>query len=99
MQIQRPLHKNTFGLILPCSHIAKEGIFVIPGVTDFDHTGTVYIQVWSHMPLSLPKGSSIAQLIVIPYISAQQPLNERGNAGFSSTVIGACLPISLVDLN
>lgn len=46
------------------------------------------------MPLSLPKGSSIAQLIVVPYVSAQQSKNERGNAGFGSTVMGACLPIT-----
>ena len=46
------------------------------------------------MLLILPKGSSIAQLFVIPFVTAQQPLNERGNTEFGSSIIGACLPIT-----
>ena len=46
------------------------------------------------MPLILPKGSSIFQLIVILYIAAQQPLNERGNTEFGYSIIEVCLSIT-----
>ena len=46
------------------------------------------------MSLILPKGSSIVQLIVIPYITAQPPLNERGNTEFGYSIIEVCLPIT-----
>ena len=46
------------------------------------------------MTLILSKGLSIFQLIVIPYITAQQPLNERSNPGFGSSIVGSCVSIT-----
>ena len=63
-------------------------------MTVSDYTGVIYIHVWSHMPIILPKGSSITQLIVIPYITAQQPLNERGNTEFGYSIREVCLPFT-----
>ncbi|CAM4563569.1 unnamed protein product [Caretta caretta] len=67
-QVTGPLPDGFVGLVLPRSHAGKQGFFfVIPGVIDTDYTGVIKVQVWTHLPQSLPLGRSIAQLILVPY--------------------------------
>ncbi|CAM4546986.1 unnamed protein product [Caretta caretta] len=72
-QVTGPLPAGFVGLVLPRSHAGKQGFFVIPGVIDADYTGIIKVQVWTHLPQSLPRGQSIAQLILVPY---QVPAEE-----------------------
>ncbi|CAM4601996.1 unnamed protein product [Lepidochelys olivacea] len=72
-QVTGPLPDKFLGLVLPRSHAGKQGFFVIPGVIDADYTGFIKVQVWTHLPESLLRGRSIAQLILVPY---QVPLQR-----------------------
>lgn len=81
------------GLILPRSHIFKRGLFVTPGVIDSDFTGIIKIQVWSFLPQEVKKGESIAQLILLPYVSVTPGNILRENQGFGSTILNVNIPI------
>ncbi|CAM4564516.1 unnamed protein product [Caretta caretta] len=84
-QVTGPLPAGFVGLVLPCSHAGKQGFFVIPGVTDADYTG-VKVQVWTHLPQSLPRGRAIAQLILVPYQVPAAEDRARGGGCFGSTL-------------
>ncbi|CAM4676677.1 unnamed protein product [Lepidochelys kempii] len=81
-----PLPAGFVGLVLPRSHAGKQGFFVIPGVIDADYTGIIKVQVWTHLPQSLPRGRSIAQLILVPYQVPAAEDRTRGRGGFGSTL-------------
>ncbi|CAM4668368.1 unnamed protein product, partial [Caretta caretta] len=85
-QVTGPLPAGFVGLVLPRSHAGKQGFFVIPGVIDADYTGIVKVQVWTHLPQSLPRGRSIAQLILVPYQVPAAEDRTRGGGGFGSTL-------------
>nr|XP_048723916.1 uncharacterized protein LOC125644273 [Caretta caretta] len=85
-QVMGPLPAGFVGLVLPRSHAGKQGFFVIPGVIDADYTGIVRVQVWTHLPQSLPRGRSIAQLILVPYQVPAAEDRTRGGGGFGSTL-------------
>ncbi|XP_048700863.2 uncharacterized protein LOC125634328 isoform X3 [Caretta caretta] len=85
-QVTGPLPAGFVGLVLPRSHAGKQGFFVIPGVIDADYTGIVKVQVWTHLPQSLPRGWSIAQLILVPYQVPAAEDRTRGGGGFGSTL-------------
>jgi dUTP pyrophosphatase len=63
------------------------------GVCDSDYRGEYIIPLYndSAVPATVPPGERIAQLIVLPYLSAQfeetdtLPDTERGEGGFGST--------------
>ncbi|KAJ7303359.1 hypothetical protein JRQ81_012303 [Phrynocephalus forsythii] len=69
-QIQGPLPQDHLGLVLPRAHMGKRSIFVIPGIIDPGHQGTVKMQLWSTLPQVLEEGESPAQLILIPQTSS-----------------------------
>ncbi|XP_073179550.1 uncharacterized protein [Lepidochelys kempii] len=85
-QVMGPLPAGFVGLVLPRSHAGKQGFFVIPGVIDADYTGIIKVQVWTHLPQSLPRGRSIAQLILVPYQVPAAEDRTRGGGGFGSTL-------------
>ncbi|CAM4598191.1 unnamed protein product [Lepidochelys olivacea] len=85
-QVTGPLPAGFVGLVLPRSHAGKQGFFVIPGVIDADYTGIIKVQVWTHLPQSLPRGRSIAQLILVPYQVPAAEDRTRGGGGFGSTL-------------
>ncbi|CAM4526053.1 unnamed protein product [Lepidochelys kempii] len=85
-QVTGPLPAGFVGLVVPRSHAGKQGFFVIPGVIDADYTGVIKLQVWTHLPQSLPCGRSIAQLILVPYqVPAAEEWAQGGN-NFGSTL-------------
>uniref|UniRef100_A0A8C8SGX8 dUTPase-like domain-containing protein n=1 Tax=Pelusios castaneus TaxID=367368 RepID=A0A8C8SGX8_9SAUR len=84
-QVTGPLPPQVVGLILPRSHAGRMGFFVIPGVIDADYTGILKVQVWTSLPQQLPKGSSIAQLILVPFWVPGAKNKERATGGFGST--------------
>ena len=82
------------GLIRDRSGLAaKNGIHVLAGVIDPNYRGEVKVVLYNtgSEPVSLPKGSRIAQLLVVPYFSGsvvevdELPETERGEAGFGSS--------------
>ncbi|CAM4688286.1 unnamed protein product [Lepidochelys olivacea] len=85
-QVTGPLPAGFVGLVLPRSHAGKQGFFVIPGVIDADYTGIIKVQVWTHLPQSLPRGRSIAQLILVPYQVPAAEDRTRGRGGFGLTL-------------
>ncbi|XP_074981465.1 uncharacterized protein LOC142071070 [Caretta caretta] len=85
-QVTGPLPASFVGLVLPRSHAGKQGFFVIPGVIDADYTGIIKVQVWTHLPQSLPRGRSIAQLILVPYQVPAAEDRTQGGGGFGSTL-------------
>ncbi|CAM4605202.1 unnamed protein product [Caretta caretta] len=85
-QVTGPLPAGFVGLVLPRSHAGKQGFFVIPGVIDADYTGIIKVQMWTHLPQSLPRGRSIAQLILVPYQVPAAEDRTRGGGGFGSTL-------------
>ncbi|CAM4657404.1 unnamed protein product, partial [Lepidochelys kempii] len=66
--------------------LGNRAFFVIPGVIDADYTGIIKVQVWTHLPQSLPRGWSIAQLILVPYQVPAAENRTRGGGGFGSTL-------------
>lgn len=85
-QYTGPLPSGLVGLILPRSSAHKLGCFVVPGVIDSDYTGTLLMQIWVNLPQLLPKGSSVAQLLFLPYKVPNPGTGHRGNSGFGSTL-------------
>uniref|UniRef100_A0A8C8VI55 dUTPase-like domain-containing protein n=1 Tax=Pelusios castaneus TaxID=367368 RepID=A0A8C8VI55_9SAUR len=85
-QVTGPLPPHVVGLILPRSHAGRKEFFVIPGVVDADYTGVLKVQVWTNFPQQLPKGSSVAQLILLPSLVPGAEHKERGDGGFGSTL-------------
>uniref|UniRef100_A0A8C8S3E4 dUTPase-like domain-containing protein n=1 Tax=Pelusios castaneus TaxID=367368 RepID=A0A8C8S3E4_9SAUR len=85
-QVKGPLPPHVVGLLLPRSHASRKGFFVIPGVVDADYTGVLKVQVWTNLPQQLPKGSSVAQLILLPSLVPRAEHKERGDGGFGSTL-------------
>uniref|UniRef100_A0A8C0QSA0 dUTPase-like domain-containing protein n=1 Tax=Chelonoidis abingdonii TaxID=106734 RepID=A0A8C0QSA0_CHEAB len=90
-QARGPLPAGMVGLVLPRSHAGRKGFFVIPGVIDADYQGIIKVQVRTNLPQTLPKDQSIAQLIFVPYSVPGAVQQERGDAGFDSTLIGNCI--------
>ncbi|NXH09979.1 POK9 protein, partial [Bucco capensis] len=67
------------------SSATMNGITVYPGVIDADYTGTIKIMVKAEPPpITIPKGSKIAQLIPIPQVVKGQD-RMKGSNGFGST--------------
>ncbi|XP_050777715.1 deoxyuridine 5'-triphosphate nucleotidohydrolase-like [Gopherus flavomarginatus] len=83
-QLRGPLPPGTVGLVLPRSSAHYKGIMTVPGVIDADYTGTIYAQYWGQLPLSLKKGESWSQLLLLPYYCSAVSLQER-TGGFGST--------------
>uniref|UniRef100_A0A8C8SIU3 dUTPase-like domain-containing protein n=1 Tax=Pelusios castaneus TaxID=367368 RepID=A0A8C8SIU3_9SAUR len=85
-QVMGPVPPHAVGLILPRSHAGSKGFFVIPGVVHANYTGVLKVQVWTNPPQQLPKGSSVAQLILLPSLVPGAQHKERSDGGFGSTL-------------
>ncbi|NXC47655.1 POK9 protein, partial [Penelope pileata] len=84
--VKGPLGGGLCALLLGRSSTSRQGIFVIPGVIDADYTGVIKIMVYTLTPpVSIPKGSRIAQLIPFRPCVPQPGDKERGDGGFGST--------------
>jgi len=80
------------GLLVGCSSAGVKGLLIIPRVINADYAGRIYIMAHTFCPpLFVPKGSRIAQIVVI-----SNPLNHssartlRGNQSFDSTSPAVC---------
>uniref|UniRef100_A0A8C0EDA0 dUTPase-like domain-containing protein n=1 Tax=Bubo bubo TaxID=30461 RepID=A0A8C0EDA0_BUBBB len=86
--ISGPLPPKTQALLLGRSSTTLSGLFVLPGVIDSDSTDEIKIMAWTPFPpCTIPKGSCVAQLILIPAgmnsPAPSQSYQRRG--GFGST--------------
>ncbi|NXE58307.1 DUT nucleotidohydrolase, partial [Casuarius casuarius] len=84
--LKGPLGYGLSALLLGRPSTSRQGIFVLPGVIDADYTGVIKIMLYTLAPpVSIPKGSKIAQLVPfqsqVPYALAV----ARGEGGFGST--------------
>ncbi|XP_058039686.1 uncharacterized protein LOC131198731 [Ahaetulla prasina] len=94
-QFSGPIPSGLVGLILPRSSAHKLGCFVVPGVIDSDYTGVILMQIWVNIPQLLSKGSSVAQLLFLPYKVPISGTGHRGDAGFGSTSLSVGLLYSI----
>ncbi|NWS48814.1 POK9 protein, partial [Probosciger aterrimus] len=83
-----PLPPRTQALLLGRSSTTLSELFVLPGVIDSDSANEIKIMAWTPFPpCTMPKGSRIAQLILIPagtnFSVSSQPQQRRGE--FRST--------------
>ncbi|XP_049652705.1 uncharacterized protein LOC126036736 [Accipiter gentilis] len=68
------------------SSTALEGILVLPGLIDADYCGTVKIMIHVVIPpVSIPKGTRIAQLVPFRSCVPNPGEVQRGDGGFGST--------------
>uniref|UniRef100_A0A8C3GKZ4 dUTPase-like domain-containing protein n=1 Tax=Cairina moschata TaxID=8855 RepID=A0A8C3GKZ4_CAIMO len=76
-------------LLFGRSSSGVKGLFVLPGVTDADYNGIVRIMAQtSFLPIHIPKGSKIAQLVPVRVLTADLQTaseRERSSQGFGST--------------
>ncbi|NXP97773.1 DUT nucleotidohydrolase, partial [Vidua macroura] len=83
--VKGPLEGGLSAFLLQRSS-SKRGLDVIPGVIDADYQGVIKIMVRTFFPpVSIPKGSRIAQLVTFKSCVPCTGLNERGAGGFGST--------------
>lgn len=77
--------KAVGGLLIGRSSATMGGLTVLPGVVDADCAGVIKIMTKTdHPPINIPKGSKIAQIILLPQL-IQGPDRVRGDQGFGST--------------
>ena len=86
--VKGPLPPDTQALLIGRSSTTLSGLFVLPGVIDSDSVDEIKIMAWTPFPpCTIPQGSRIAQLILIPAgvssLTTDHPLQRRG--GFGST--------------
>lgn len=84
-----------FGMIVPRSSMGKQGISLANtvGIIDAGYTGELllYVQNNNSHFINLEPGTRIAQLILVPFLTAQLllvdalPETERGSGGFGSS--------------
>lgn len=90
--------KGFVGLIVPRSSYGSRGLQLrnTVGVIDSDYRGSILLNLTSSIPLKIKAGERIAQLMIVPCLSAgatsitvlpkdHLPTTERGSGGFGST--------------
>jgi dUTP pyrophosphatase len=88
---------HLFGQIASRSGLALRGVFVTGGIIDPDYRGEIVV-ILNYMgsaeakPITLSKGSKVAQILFMPRYSGQldevvelDENTERGSSGFGST--------------
>ena len=98
------LPTGTVGLVTPRSGLAARsglGIVNAPGVIDSGYRGEILVCLINHDPgktIVLEAGDRIAQLVVVPFISAHFEMvsrldeTDRGSGGYGSTGVGTGTP-------
>ncbi|NXX59937.1 POK9 protein, partial [Scopus umbretta] len=88
-KIAGPLPPRTQALLLGRSSTTLSGLFVLPGVIDPDSNSEIKIMAWTPFPpCTVPEGSRIAQLILIPkedYVSIPDQMLPQRQGSFGST--------------
>lgn len=84
--VSGPLGNGLAALLIGRSSSSCQGIFVLPGLIDADYAGTIKIMLKVFVPpVTILKGSKIAQLIPFrPSVPRSQP-TIRGQGAFGST--------------
>ena len=86
LNVKGPIWGGCSALLLGRSSTTMTGRFVLPRVTDADYSGQMQAMVWAPArPLSVPKGTWIAQLILFRAIVLTASETSRSSAGFGST--------------
>lgn len=92
--ISLAIPQNHYGQIAARSSMGAKGIIVLGGVIDSDYRGEIKVCLISTLmqsPVTISKGSRIAQLLIIPIHTpeiVELPVldtTERGEKGFGST--------------
>ncbi|XP_049649855.1 uncharacterized protein LOC126035361 [Accipiter gentilis] len=86
VNIKGPLGFGLSAFLMGQSSTALEGILVLPGLIDADYCGTVKIMIHVVIPpVSIPKGTRIAQLVPFRSCVPNPGEVQRGDGGFGST--------------
>ncbi|TRZ08216.1 hypothetical protein HGM15179_018893 [Zosterops borbonicus] len=81
-----PLGHGLSDLLLGRSSTSKQGIFVLPGITDADYVGNIGIMVQTlRPPIHRPKRTRLAQLIPLKAQVPKQGVMVREDGDFGST--------------
>ncbi|NXQ66137.1 POK9 protein, partial [Quiscalus mexicanus] len=84
--VKGPLEGGLSAFLLGRSSASQRGLDVIPGVIDADYQGVIKIMLRTFFPpVSILKGSRIAQLVPFKSCVPCTGLKERGTGGFGST--------------
>ncbi|XP_049649421.1 deoxyuridine 5'-triphosphate nucleotidohydrolase-like isoform X2 [Accipiter gentilis] len=84
--IKGPLGFGLSAFLMGRSSTALKGILVVPGFIDADYCGTVKIMIHVVIPpVSIPKGTRIAQLVPFRSCVPNPGEVQRGDGGFGST--------------
>ncbi|XP_049650047.1 uncharacterized protein LOC126035466 isoform X2 [Accipiter gentilis] len=84
--IKGPLGFGLSAFLMGQSSTALKGILVVPGLIDADYCGTVKIMIHVVIPpVSIPKGTRIAQLVPFRLCVPNPGEVQRGDGGFGST--------------
>ncbi|NWS64596.1 POK9 protein, partial [Chunga burmeisteri] len=85
-ELKGPLGRGLSALLIGRSSVSRKGIFIVPGLIDADYTGTIKIMVYTLTPpVSIPRGSKIAQLIPFQSAVPHAADRQRGDGAFGST--------------
>ncbi|XP_049671985.1 uncharacterized protein LOC126045238 isoform X2 [Accipiter gentilis] len=86
VNIKGPLGFGLSAFLMGQSSTALEGILVLPGLIDADYCGTVKIMIHVLIPpVSIPKGTRIAQLVPFRSCVPKPGEVQRGDGGLGST--------------
>ncbi|XP_049650090.1 uncharacterized protein LOC126035489 [Accipiter gentilis] len=86
VNIKGPLGFGLIAFLMGQSSTALEGILVVPGLIDADYCGTVKIMIHVLIPpVSIPKGTRIAQLVPFRSCVPNPGEVQSGDGGFGST--------------
>ena len=98
------LPTGTVGLVTPRSGLAaRQGLGIVnaPGIIDSGYRGEILVCLINHDTtqwIALSAGDRVAQLVVLPYVTAQFQAvgaldeTERGSGGYGSTGVGNNTP-------
>ncbi|KFV02799.1 hypothetical protein N339_00027, partial [Pterocles gutturalis] len=86
LNVKGPIGNGCSALLLGRSSTTMAGLLILPGVIDADCEGQIQAMAWRtpSPPLSIPKGTRIAQLISFKAIVPKAMDNIRGSSGFGS---------------
>uniref|UniRef100_A0A8B9ENF0 dUTPase-like domain-containing protein n=1 Tax=Anser cygnoides TaxID=8845 RepID=A0A8B9ENF0_ANSCY len=86
LNVKGPIGNGCSALLLGRSSTTLTGLFVLPGIIDDDYNGQIQAMAWTPSPpLSMPKGTRIAKLILFRAVVPRAVDAIRGAAGFGST--------------
>ena len=81
MGVAGPLPEGIVGLVLGCSSLSFQGIWVVYGVVDSDYIGEIKVLI--SLPtktVQINKGQRITQFLLLPYYQTRKTLTSQAKS-------------------